>query len=109
MAVLVKDLLSLPLLEGARVVAGPRAGEGKTISWISVIEWPVEGFVRTGEMVLTCGTGCTPRMFERLVREIIDSGASGLGIATGKGRAVKTIPKAIQRLAQARRFPIAEI
>ena len=109
MGILVKDFLSLPVLQDARLVAGGQAAERRTISWISVIEWPVEGFVRPGEMVLTCGAGCTPRMFQRLVREIIDSGASGLGIATGKGHDVKVVPKAVRDLANARKFPVAEI
>ena len=56
MPILVKDLLNLLLLEDARVVAGLKGIGRRTISWISVIEWPVEGFVRPGEMMLTCGT-----------------------------------------------------
>jgi purine catabolism regulator len=109
MGILVKDFLNLPILQNARLVAGRQGAERRRISWISVIEWPVEGFVRPGEMVLTCGVGCTPRMFQRLVREIIDSGAAGLGIATGKKRDVGAVPKAVQDLANARKFPLVEI
>jgi purine catabolism regulator len=109
MPTLVTDFLSLPLLKDARVVAGQKGLGHRTISWISVIEWPVEGFVRPGEMVLTCGTGCTPKMFRQLVRQVMDSGAAGLGVGTGKNRDVEAVPKTIRDMANARQFPVVEI
>src|SRR5579872_5121756 len=109
MALLVKDFLALPLLCDARVVAGAQAIGQRAISWISVIERPVEGFVRPGEMILTAGTGCTPRMFQELVRQIIDSGASGVAVSVGKKRDVPSVPKAVRQMATERDFPVLEI
>lgn len=104
----VSDFLQLDIMRSARVVAG-HEGMARTVDWVSVIEVPVEDFVRHSEFVLTTGVGCghDPLLFRHFVADIMASGAAGLAIAVG--RHVIEIPEDIIYLADQANFPVVEI
>lgn len=106
MGLTVKDILHLPIMRDAKIKAGEELLENTMIEWISVIEGPVENFVRKHELVLSTGIGCedNPVLLEKFVRELIQSGASVLAFATG--RFIFTIPDHIIRLAEEQRLII---
>ncbi|QKS72150.1 PucR family transcriptional regulator ligand-binding domain-containing protein [Paenalkalicoccus suaedae] len=103
------EILQAPIFEHAKVRAGTSFLAQNYIEWISVMELPVENFVRENEFVLTTGIGCHGDyvLLEQFVRDVIDSGASMLGIATG--RFIFTIPDSILTLANEHEFIIVEI
>ncbi|MCE7791509.1 PucR family transcriptional regulator ligand-binding domain-containing protein [Salipaludibacillus sp. CUR1] len=103
------DIVALPILKSAQVKAGGDLLDKKQIEWISVIEMPVENFVRENEFVLTTGLGChgDPQLLEQFVKDVIQSGASALGFATG--RYVFDIPDEILKIAGEHDFIIIDI
>lgn len=105
----VTDFLSLDMLSDARILAGASWMDQRRIEWVSVIEVPVEDFIRRDEFVLTTGVGCgeDPDLFLRFVEEIVQAGAAGLAISVG--RHVMTIPKTVTELAEQHHFPLIEI
>lgn len=107
--VTVADILALPLLKQARVVAGRDAAAQRCARWVAVIEWPVESFVSRGELVLTSGVGCEGGMFDRLCTEVMDSGAAALFVGVGRGRFVERTSAGIRSIADQRRVPLVEI
>ncbi|AOM82908.1 transcriptional regulator, PucR superfamily [Salisediminibacterium beveridgei] len=74
-----------------------------------MIEMPVENFVRENEFVLTTGIGCygDPELLEQFVKDVIQSGATVLGLATG--RYIFDIPDRIIELAVKHEFIIIDI
>ncbi|MDQ0255958.1 purine catabolism regulator [Evansella vedderi] len=109
MGLTVKDVVQLPIMGTSKVKAGKELLDKKIIEWISVIEIPVENFVRKNEFVLSTGIGCEddPLLLEEFVKDIIDSGASVLAFATG--RYVYDVPDRIIELAKKRDFIIIDI
>lgn len=99
----------MQLLKGAIIKAGKETMTEKVVEWISVIENPVENFVRENEFVLTTGIGCYGDVgqFMRFVEDVYDSGASVLAIATG--RHIFEIPEEVIQYAEKRGFTIIEI
>ncbi|MBB6453496.1 purine catabolism regulator [Salirhabdus euzebyi] len=102
----VEDVASLDLLNNGEIAAGKDHLQEAIIEWVSVIETPVENFVRRNEFVLTTGIGCghDNDLLYEFVREVIQSEASGLAIAIG--RYVNELPKSIIDLANEHKFPI---
>ncbi|MFD2923684.1 PucR family transcriptional regulator [Halobacillus naozhouensis] len=109
MGITVKDVLQLPVMKPAKIHVGNERIETSQVEWISVIETPVENFVRKNEFVLSTGVGCgdDPDCLEVYVKDVIHSGASALAIATG--RYIFKIPDRIQQLALEQNFTIIEI
>ncbi|MFC7060931.1 PucR family transcriptional regulator [Halobacillus seohaensis] len=109
MGIHVKDVLQLPIMELAKVLMGKAHLEEREIEWISVIETPVENFVRKNEFVLSTGIGCgnDPVALEKYVQDVIDSGASALAFATG--RHIYKIPDRIMSLASEHKLVLIEI
>lgn len=109
MALSAKDITKLPILKSATLKTGEDQLDKKSVEWISVIEMPVENFVRENEFVLTTGIGChgDPKLLEQFVKDVIQSGASALGFATG--RYVFDIPDRIIKLADDHDFIIIDI
>lgn len=105
----VKDVLSIPFLNSARLLSAEQFVRSKTIESVTVIEMPVENFVRENELVLTTAIGCgnNPSLFLSFVNDIYSSGASALAIATG--RHVKYIPQEIIDFAKEHQFPLIEL
>ncbi|WP_280770038.1 PucR family transcriptional regulator [Salipaludibacillus daqingensis] len=109
MALTAKDIIQLPILQSATLKAGEDQLAKRSVEWISVIEMPVENFVRENEFVLTTGIGChgDPKLLEQFVKDVIQSGATALGFATG--RYVFDIPDRIIKLANDHHFIIIDI
>ncbi|PRO64275.1 PucR family transcriptional regulator [Alkalicoccus urumqiensis] len=109
MGVYAAQIIQTPLLASAAVKAGEKWMTTKEIEWVSVMEMPVENFVREREFVLTTGIGCRGDvdLLEQFVRDVIESGASMLGIATG--RHVFDLPDRIIQLAEENQFILLDI
>lgn len=105
----VSDLLSWEVLADARVLAGERWLDHHPVEWVSVIEVPVEDFIRRHEFVLTTGVGCGTdlHLFAGFVDEVAAAGAAGLAVAVG--RHVMAVPDEIVDLAEQRHLPLVEI
>lgn len=105
----VQEILAFPILQSAIVRTGKLALTDRVVEWVSVIENPVENFVRENEFVLTTGIGCNQDEEQLLsfVKDVYDSGASALAIATG--RHVFEIPQIVSRFAEERNFILIEI
>ncbi|MGP4039970.1 PucR family transcriptional regulator [Gracilibacillus sp. D59] len=99
MGLTVNTIMQLPVMKSCEVKAGKDLQEHKTIEWVSVIEIPVENFVRKNEFVLSTGIGCEDNLnlLESFVQDVIQSGASVLGFATG--RYIYNIPDRILKKA----------
>ncbi|MGN8647678.1 PucR family transcriptional regulator [Gracilibacillus sp. HCP3S3_G5_1] len=99
MGLTVSTIMQLPVMKDCEVKTGEHLLERKSIEWVSVMELPVENFVRKNELVLSTGVGCedNPNLLEAFVQDIIQSGASALGFATG--RYIYNIPDRILKKA----------
>ncbi|MFA9557896.1 PucR family transcriptional regulator [Evansella sp. AB-rgal1] len=109
MGVLVKDIVQLPVMATSKIKVGKDLLDKKSVEWISVIEIPVENFVRKNEFVLSTGIGCEddPLLLEEFVKDIIDSGASLLAFATG--RYINDIPERVLQVAERHDLIIIDI
>ncbi|KAA9017026.1 PucR family transcriptional regulator [Niallia endozanthoxylica] len=105
----VSDIIELPLLKTSKIKTGKDVLSNRLIEWVSVIESPVENFVRENEFVLSTGIGCHEDIdiLLEFVKDVYNSGASALGIATG--RYIFEIPEEIIRFAEERNFILIEI
>ncbi|TSB48296.1 PucR family transcriptional regulator [Alkalicoccobacillus porphyridii] len=86
MVLTMKEIMELDIMEPAVVKTASAHLDEQMVEWVSITEAPVENFVRKNEMVLTTGISYadTPHQFYQFVHDVIQSGAAGLGIATGK-------------------------
>lgn len=105
----IKNVLSHHLMKDCRVRTAIDFLDSILVEGISVIEVPVENFVRRNELVLTTTIGCghSPTLFTNYVKEIIDSKAAGLMVATGMY--IKEIPQEVIEIAEKEKFPIIEV
>ena len=102
----VAEVMALPILGSARLLTP--APDHRSIRWVSVIEAPVEDFVREDELVLTTAMGCKEsEALSALVSDIAHAGAGALGIATGYY--IEAIPPPVVDLAAARQLPLIQI
>ncbi|MBT2599418.1 PucR family transcriptional regulator [Oceanobacillus sp. ISL-74] len=106
MGLTVEDVLCEDLLMDAEVVTSESLIGKKKVQWISVIELPVENFVRKNEIVLTTAIGCKndPEQFIKFVKDVIESKAAALMIALG--RFIYDIPKEVMAMAEENDFVI---
>jgi len=104
-----QDLLELPVLESAKLCSAADQLANRPVEWISVIEIPVENFVRKNELVLSTAIGCGHRvdLFQQFVEDIMFSGAAALMIA--KGRYVDEVPREVIQFADRHNFPLFEL
>ncbi|MDO6654707.1 PucR family transcriptional regulator [Anaerobacillus sp. 1_MG-2023] len=109
MAVNLGEITALPMLADARVLSGKSRLEQKQVEWVSVIETPVENFVRQHEFVLSTGVGLgnDSDALLRFVEDVYESGASALALATG--RHLYDIPKRVISFAEQRGFVLIEM
>jgi len=105
----VADVLALDIMRDARVLAGAAHLTSRHVNWVSVMEMPVEKFVRPGEFILTTGIGCghDEALFGAYITEIMDSEAAAAAISVGKF--VDRVPASVIQSAEARGFPLIEI
>jgi len=109
MAMTVRDLLDLPLLAGARVVAGDGAAARREVAWVAVIEWPVENFVRPAEIVLTTGVGCDERHFTQLAHDVLNSQAAALCAAFNPDGELTEFPASVVARAGDQGIPLVQL
>jgi PucR family transcriptional regulator, purine catabolism regulatory protein len=104
-----KDVLEMEILKPAKVRSARHKLEQRPVEWVSVMEYPVENYIRKNEFVLSTAMGCGTDLFvfRRFVRDVIDSGAAALAIAVG--RYVQTIPQEVLQLAEEENFPVIEL
>ncbi|MFS0603997.1 PucR family transcriptional regulator [Peribacillus frigoritolerans] len=109
MRLTIKDVLNYEIMKKARIITGKDFENERYVQWISVIEMPVENFVRKNEVVLTTAIGCNNDVetLKTFVQDVIDSEASALLIATG--RHIFDIPKEVIDLAEKHNFMIIEL
>ena len=109
MVMTVRDLLDLPLLAGARAVAGDGAAADREVAWVAVIEGPVENFVRPAEVVLTTGIGCDESHFSQLAHDVLDSEAAALCAAFRPGGELTTFPASVVDRAEQQGVPLVQL
>jgi PucR family transcriptional regulator, purine catabolism regulatory protein len=109
MAMTVRDLLDLPLLRGARAVAADGAAGRREVSWVAVIEWPVENFVRPAEVVLTTGVGCDEDHFTQLAYDVLDSEAAALCVAFSPEGSLDEFPAPVVARAERQGVPLVQL
>lgn len=107
-ALTLQDLLTLRILGDAKVLAG-RECLARRVDWVSVIEIPVEDFVRQDELVLTTAIGCgnDPSALSGFVEEVHGAGAAALAIAVG--RHIESVPESVAAKAESLHFPLLAI
>ncbi len=101
------EITALPMLADARVLSGKSYLNQKQVEWVSVIETPVENFVRQNEFVLSTGIGLGGEGLLHFVQDVYESGASALALATG--RHVFDIPKQVISFAENKGFVLIEM
>lgn len=109
MNLLLEEVLKFPIFETAKVISGKGVISQKSVEWVSVIESPVENFVRENELVLTTGIGCYTNMqsFFDFCKDVYESGASALAIATG--HYINRIPEEITQFAEKNHFVLLDL
>lgn len=109
MGLTVKDVVQLPILETAKVKSGRHVLNETYVERVTVIELPVENFVKKNEFVLSTGIGCgdDPVLLMQFVKDVIASGASVLAFAVGKY--IHKVPEQVLQLARNHDFIIIEI
>lgn len=105
----VQDVLDFPIMKASKQKSGKDSLANKLVEWVSVIEYPVENFVRENEFVLSTGIGCheDPDILLGFVRDVYNSGATALAFATG--RYIFEIPEEVLQYAEEMDFIIIEI
>ncbi|RPF52251.1 PucR family transcriptional regulator [Aquisalibacillus elongatus] len=109
MGIRMDQVVNLNIMDEAKVITGHEHLNATTVEWVSVMEVPVENFVRKHEFVLTTGIGCAddPITFEKFVQDVIYSGASALTISTG--RHILDVPERVIQLAEETGFILIDI
>lgn len=109
MSLTLQDVMDLEVMSIAKVLTAKKSLNQRPVESISVIEIPVENFVRKNEFVLTTAIGCNHDImfFRKFVQDVHESEASALAIATG--RHVLEIPEEVIAFADELGFPLIEI
>ncbi|QGQ47709.1 PucR family transcriptional regulator [Metabacillus sediminilitoris] len=109
MGLTIKDILNYEIMKNAKIITGKSIANERSVQWISVIEMPVENFVRKNEVVLTTAIGCNNDVetLKSFVQDVIDSEASALMFAMG--RYIYDIPREVIELAEKHNFTLIEL
>ena len=102
----VAELLAVAPLDAGTVVAAADRVGSRAVTWVAVIEWPVEDFVQPGELVLTTGVGCDASMFEQLATEIAAASAAALCISVGPEAPFSEVAPAVRAVGERSGMPI---
>jgi purine catabolism regulator len=105
----VQKVLELDILSGAKAITAKHKLSKQQVEWVSVMDLPVENYIRKNEFVLNTGasSGRDMEVFYQFVKSVYESGASALAIA--KGRYIMEIPESVLTFAEEKEFPILEI
>jgi len=109
MSVTMMDVQSLEIFNGSTIRTGTHLLQSSYVNWVSVIETPVESFVRKNELVLTTGIGCghDQELLYSFVHDVIKSGAAALAVALGPF--IEAIPNRVIELASHEDFILIEL
>lgn len=105
-AVTVREILTLPVLDGSTVLAG-HEGLIRPVSGVNVMEVPdIESFVRSGELMLTTAYPLRehPEDLGDLVRTLARRGLAALAVKSG--RYLDELPSAMIEVADELDFPL---
>lgn len=103
------DVMNLPLLENARIVAG-KQGMGRFVESVNMMDAPdIIHFLKPNELLLTTAFGMKESTNEllALVQQMAAKGCAGLGIKTK--RFITDIPQSVIDGADELAFPVIEI
>jgi len=105
----VTDILNIPIMGQAKVHTAIANLSSRPVESVTVIEIPVENFIRKNELVLSTAMGCNVdnEIFKGFIKEIFESEAAALLIATGGH--VMVIPDEVLIFAEELNFPIIEM
>lgn len=109
MTISVARALQDPLFAKCRLLTGAEQAEASAIRWVSVIEVPVQRFVRRNEFVLTTAmnVGHDAGLLSQFVRRIASAKAAALAIAIGPY--VREVPAKVVAVAASRNLALIEI
>ncbi len=105
-AITVREVLTLPVLDGTFVVAGA-GGLGRVVSGVNVMEVPdIESFVKSGELLLTTAYPLRehPEELSVLIRTLARLGLAALAVKTG--RYLDSLPADSLEVADELDFPV---
>lgn len=104
-----RDLLSIPLLSSAKLLSANNIISSQAIESVTVMEIPVEDFIKRNELVLTTAIGCgnNPELFLTYVKDVHSSGAAAMAIAVGGH--VHYIPDEVINYCKSVNFPLIEL
>lgn len=103
---LLSDLLDDPVLRGGEVLCGSEHVATRKVDWFSVIEWPVEDFVKPNEVVMTTALGCDAARSVELVRQIVASGPAAIFVALAETGDISELPAAALAAGETAGVPI---
>lgn len=103
-----EDILDPPVMRPA-IVRTARHACRRPVAWASVIEMPVEDFVRPYEFVLTTGIGCGAggERFNEFVSQVTACDAAAVGVSSGYSN--QEVPQETIEMAEEASFPIIEL
>src|SRR5258708_39565154 len=105
----IRQLLSLPLLSKAQLVAGEK-GIDREVLWAAAVDIPqASEWVRAGELLLTTFYGLRDDAEAQisLCARLADKNVAGMIVATGTY--IAQVPEALCRVANEAGFPIIEL
>lgn len=104
-----REMLSAPVFREAEVLGGDEYLDEAQLRWITVIEGPVENFVRPGELVLTTCVGCDQARLTEMVAEIGASRAAAVCVSLPEMGELHAVPQEALDAAAAERMPILSL
>ena len=104
-----REVLGCEAMREAVLLAGSSGVDKRMVRWPSVHEWPLEGFVRSEELILTTASGCDARRLYDMVRQAIGVGAAALAVALHPDTAPQHVPQEVLDLADAHDLPVLEL
>ena len=104
MGLRLSELMNIPSLQDVHVVTGESLLETKKVEWVSIVELPVQNFIRKHELVLSSATNFRQDsdLSDQFVSDIIQSGATALAVASDNW--TETLPQRIIDMANENQF-----
>ncbi|MFB5661743.1 PucR family transcriptional regulator [Alteribacillus sp. HJP-4] len=104
-----KDVIELEVMKDSKLLTTAVSSMERAVEWVSIIETPVENFVRKNEIVLTTGIGCgnDEQKLLTFIKEVMDADAAALVIALG--RHVISLPDKVIEMCEKQGFPLIEL
>lgn len=107
-SVTVASCLGSSVLESAKVVAGQEWLE-TPVTWVSVIEWPIENFVSPGDFVLTTGMSCDADQLALFIEQAAGAGAAAVCLSVGRNSHHPEVPPVVIECARRHRVALIAI